>query len=449
MQRVRLASSIGSGLVGVCYILDEPSIGLHPRDNERLIQSLRDLQRLGNTVIVVEHDEATMREADQIIDVGPGAGQNGGNVVAQGTPTEVQADTASVTGQYLVGEKRIAVPEKRRKVKARKQISLERATTNNLKNVTLKIPLETFVCVTGVSGSGKSSLVNETLARAITRHLGNKCPKPGSFSELKGVDHLDKLVQITQAPIGRTPRSNAATYTGVFDEIRKVFAQTRDAKQRGYKANRFSFNVKQGRCSSCDGQGVQKIEMNFLPDMYVKCDQCHGARFNRATLQVRYKGLTIADVLDLPVSEAVLFFENLENIHRTLKSLEDVGLGYLRLGQPSTTLSGGEAQRVKLATQLARVDTGKTLYLLDEPTTGLHFEDIRRLLSVLSRLVDKGNTVVVIEHNLDVVKCADWIVDLGPEGGTGGGQIIATGTPEEVARDDQSYTGQCLQDVLV
>ena len=449
MQRVRLASSIGSGLVGVCYILDEPSIGLHPRDNERLIQSLRDLQRLGNTVIVVEHDEATMREADQIIDVGPGAGQNGGNVVAQGTPTEVQADTASVTGQYLVGEKRIAIPEKRRKVKARKQISLERATTNNLKNVTLKIPLETFVCVTGVSGSGKSSLVNETLARAITRHLGNKCPKPGSFSELKGVDHLDKLVQITQAPIGRTPRSNAATYTGVFDEIRKVFAQTRDAKQRGYKANRFSFNVKQGRCSSCDGQGVQKIEMNFLPDMYVKCDQCHGARFNRATLQVRYKGLTIADVLDLSVSEAVLFFENLENIHRTLKSLEDVGLGYLRLGQPSTTLSGGEAQRVKLATQLARVDTGKTLYLLDEPTTGLHFEDIRRLLSVLSRLVDKGNTVVVIEHNLDVVKCADWIVDLGPEGGTGGGQIIATGTPEEVARDDQSYTGQCLQDVLV
>ena len=422
---------------------------MHPRDNERLIQSLRDLQRLGNTVIVVEHDEATMREADQIIDVGPGAGQNGGNVVAQGTPTEVQADTASVTGQYLVGEKRIAVPEKRRKVKARKQISLERATTNNLKNVTLKIPLETFVCVTGVSGSGKSSLVNETLARAITRHLGNKCPKPGSFSELKGVGHLDKLVQITQAPIGRTPRSNAATYTGVFDEIRKVFAQTRDAKQRGYKANRFSFNVKQGRCSSCDGQGVQKIEMNFLPDMYVKCDQCHGARFNRATLQVRYKGLTIADVLDLPVSEAVLFFENLENIHRTLKSLEDVGLGYLRLGQPSTTLSGGEAQRVKLATQLARVDTGKTLYLLDEPTTGLHFEDIRRLLSVLSRLVDKGNTVVVIEHNLDVVKCADWIVDLGPEGGTGGGQIIATGTPEEVARDDQSYTGQCLQDVLV
>lgn len=449
MQRVRLASSIGSGLVGVCYILDEPSIGLHPRDNERLIQSLRDLQRLGNTVIVVEHDEATMREADQIIDVGPGAGQNGGNVVAQGTPTEVQADTASVTGQYLVGEKRIAIPEKRRKVKARKQISLERATTNNLKNVTLKIPLETFVCVTGVSGSGKSSLVNETLARAITRHLGNKCPKPGSFSELKGVGHLDKLVQITQAPIGRTPRSNAATYTGVFDEIRKVFSQTRDAKQRGYKANRFSFNVKQGRCSSCDGQGVQKIEMNFLPDMYVKCDQCHGARFNRATLQVRYKGLTIADVLDLPVSEAVLFFENLENIHRTLKSLEDVGLGYLRLGQPSTTLSGGEAQRVKLATQLARVDTGKTLYLLDEPTTGLHFEDIRRLLSVLSRLVDKGNTVVVIEHNLDVVKCADWIVDLGPEGGTGGGQIIATGTPEEVARDDQSYTGQCLQDVLV
>ena len=319
-------------------------------------------------MIVVEHDEATMREADQIIDVGPGAGQNGGNVVAQGTPTEVQADTASVTGQYLVGEKRIAIPEKRRKVKARKQISLERATTNNLKNVTLKIPLETFVCVTGVSGSGKSSLVNETLARAITRHLGNKCPKPGSFSELKGVDHLDKLVQITQAPIGRTPRSNAATYTGVFDEIRKVFAQTRDAKQRGYKANRFSFNVKQGRCSSCDGQGVQKIEMNFLPDMYVKCDQCHGARFNSATLQVRYKGLTIADVLDLPVSEAVLFFENLENIHRTLKSLEDVGLGYLRLGQPSTTLSGGEAQRVKLATQLARVDTGKTLYLLDEPT---------------------------------------------------------------------------------
>ena len=448
MQRVRLASSIGSGLVGVCYILDEPSIGLHPRDNDRLIQSLRDLQQLGNTVVVVEHDEATMREADQIIDVGPGAGQAGGEVIAQGPPAEVQANGDSVTGQYLVGARQIAVPSKRRKVKKRKQISLERATTNNLKSVSLRIPLETFVCITGVSGSGKSSLINETLARAITRFLGNKCPKPGSFGELKGVEHIDKLVQITQTPIGRTPRSNAATYTGVFDEIRKVFAQTRDAKQRGYKANRFSFNVKQGRCNSCDGQGVQKIEMNFLPDMYVSCDQCHGARFNRATLQVRYKGLTIADVLDLSVSEAVGFFENFESIHRTLKSLQDVGLGYLRLGQPSTTLSGGEAQRVKLATQLARVDTGNTMYLLDEPTTGLHFEDIQRLLSVLGRLVDRGNTVVVIEHNLDVIKCADWIVDLGPEGGVGGGEIVAAGSPEDVAVDQKSYTGQCLQGVL-
>ncbi len=448
MQRVRLASSIGSGLVGVCYILDEPSIGLHPRDNGRLIQSLRDLQQLGNTVIVVEHDAATMREADRIIDVGPGAGQNGGKVIAQGTPSEVQADSLSITGQYLSGVKQIRIPEKRRKVKSRKQISLERTTTNNLQNVSIKVPLETFVCITGVSGSGKSSLINETLARAITRHLGKKCPKPGPFGVLKGVEYIDKLVQITQTPIGRTPRSNAATYTGVFDEIRKVFAQTRDAKKRGYKANRFSFNVKHGRCSSCDGQGVQKIEMNFLPDMYVKCDQCHGARFNRATLQVRYRGLTVADVLDLSVSEAVDFFENFENIHRTLKSLEDVGLGYLRLGQPSTTLSGGEAQRVKLATQLARVDTGNTMYLLDEPTTGLHFEDIQRLLNVLGRLVDRGNTVVVIEHNLDVVKCADWIIDLGPEGGTGGGQIVVTGSPEDVAVFQGSYTGQCLQSVL-
>tara|TARA_Y100001960_G_scaffold334124_1_gene445408 strand:+ start:9961 stop:12825 length:2865 start_codon:yes stop_codon:yes gene_type:complete len=449
MQRVRLASSIGSGLVGVCYILDEPSIGLHPRDNDRLIQSLRDLQQLGNTVIVVEHDEATMWEADQIIDVGPGAGHHGGLIIAQGTPAEVQADAASVTGQYLIGAKQIAIPRKRRKVKARKQIILKRATTNNLQNVTVKIPLETFVCITGVSGSGKSSLINETLARAITRHLGNKCPKPGPYGTLKGVEHIDKLVQITQSPIGRTPRSNAATYTGVFDEIRKVFAQTRDAKQRGYKANRFSFNVKQGRCNGCDGQGVQKIEMNFLPDMYVKCDQCHGARFNRATLQVRYKGLTIADVLDLPVSEAAEFFEYFENIHRTLKSLDDVGLGYLRLGQPSTTLSGGEAQRVKLANQLSRVDTGNTLYLLDEPTTGLHFEDIQRLLSVLGRLVDRGNTVVVIEHNLDVIKCADWIVDLGPEGGTGGGHVVSTGTPEDLSNVAESYTGQCLQSLLL
>ena len=449
MQRVRLASSIGSGLVGVCYILDEPSIGLHPRDNDRLIQSLRDLQQLGNTVIVVEHDEATMREADRIIDFGPGAGQNGGQVIAQGTPAQVQADRASVTGQYLIGARQILVPEQRRKVKVRKQISLARATANNLKSVTVKVPLETFVCITGVSGSGKSSLINETLARAIMRHLGNKCPKPGAFGALEGVEHIDKLVQITQTPIGRTPRSNAATYTGVFDEIRKVFSQTRDAKQRGYKANRFSFNVKQGRCSSCDGQGVRKIEMNFLPDMYVKCERCHGARFNRATLQVRYKGLTIADVLDLSVSEAVGFFENLDSIHRTLKSLEDVGLGYLRLGQPSTTLSGGEAQRVKLATQLARVDTGNTMYLLDEPTTGLHFEDVQRLLNVLGRLVDRGNTVVVIEHNLDVVKCADWIIDLGPEGGTGGGQVIATGSPEDVAGNEDSYTGQCLQSVLI
>jgi excinuclease ABC subunit A len=448
LQRVRLATSIGSGLVGVCYVLDEPSIGLHQRDNQRLIDAIRDLQRQGNTVIVVEHDEAMMRAADRLIDVGPGAGSGGGQIIAQGTTAEVCANEQSVTGRYLSGLDKIAVPVTRRRAVKSRSLVLEGAEVNNLRRVDASFPLGCFVCVTGVSGSGKSSLINETLSPALTRRLGGLAPKPGRFTSLRGVSQIDKVIQIDQSPIGRTPRSNAATYTGLFDEIRKVFANTRDAKQRGFRASRFSFNAKTGRCEECQGHGVKKIEMNFLPDLFVTCTECNGARFNRQTLQVKYRGKSIADILDMAIVDAAEFFENFAAIHRVLQCLVDVGLGYLPLGQPSTTVSGGEAQRIKLGTQLARVDTGKTLYLLDEPTTGLHFDDIRRLLDVLSRLVDRGNTVIVIEHNLDVIKCADWLIDLGPEGGEGGGQIIATGTPEEVAAQEASHTGRYLKPLL-
>jgi excinuclease ABC subunit A len=448
LQRVRLATSIGSGLVGVCYVLDEPSIGLHPRDNQRLIDALCDLRDQGNSVLVVEHDEAMMRQADYLIDMGPGAGEDGGRVVAAGTPPQVCDNPVSVTGAYLAGRQAIPVPERRRRVAKSRSLVLQEVATNNLKNVTASIPLGAFVCVSGVSGSGKSSLVNETLSRAIIRKLGGIAPKPGPHAGLRGTGQIDKVIEINQSAIGRTPRSNPATYTGVFDEIRKVFAATRDAKQLGFRASRFSFNVKGGRCEACQGQGVTKIEMNFLPDLYVTCNECDGARFNRQTLQVTYRDRSIGEVLEMSIAEAAQFFQNIASIARLLNSLQQVGLGYLRLGQPSTTLSGGEAQRVKLATQLARVDTGKTLYLLDEPTTGLHFDDIRLLLDVLSQLVDRGNTVIVIEHNLDVLKTADWIIDLGPEGGELGGQIIATGTPEQIAALDDNHTGRHLAEVL-
>jgi len=447
LQRIRLASSIGSGLVGVCYVLDEPSIGLHPRDNARLIAALRALEQQGNSVIVVEHDEAIMRAADYLFDLGPGAGIEGGQLVAQGTPAEVCANPASLTGRYLSGAMRIP-SSPRRPISAKRAITLEGVTTNNLKDVTAVFPLSALVCVTGVSGSGKSSLVNETLAPAVIRRLGGLSPKPGPHRRLTGVSGIDKLIEIDQAPIGRTPRSNPATYTGVFDEIRKLFAASRDAQLRGYKASRFSFNVKGGRCEVCQGQGMQKIEMNFLPDLYVTCPECQGARWNRQTLEVHYRHKSIADILAMSVSEALTFFENVSVIRRSLESLRDVGLGYVRLGQASTTLSGGEAQRIKLATELARVETGKTLYVLDEPTTGLHFEDIRHLLAVLRRLVDLGNTVIVIEHNLDVIKCADHVIDLGPEGGEAGGLILATGTPEEIAALPENDTGRFLREVL-
>ncbi len=448
LQRVRLATCIGSGLVGVCYVLDEPSIGLHPRDNQRLIDSLRHLQEQGNTVLVVEHDEAMIRQADQLIDIGPGAGSEGGRVVAQGTPDHVAVNPESLTGQYLSGSASIPVPNKRRKTAKSRTIVVEEVTTNNLQGVTAKIPLQALVCVTGVSGSGKSSLVNETLARALIRRLGGVAAKPGPFRSLRGVSQIDKVIEVDQTPIGRSPRSNPATYCGAFDEIRKVFAETRDARRRGFRANRFSFNVKGGRCEACQGQGVQKIEMNFLADLYVPCAECHGARFNNQTLQVRYRQNTIADVLGMSVSEAKTFFENFPAIARPLQCLMDVGLGYLKLGQPSNTLSGGEAQRVKLAAELARPETGKTVYLLDEPTTGLHLADIQRLVNCLQQLVERGNTVLVIEHHLEVIKCADWVIDLGPEGGTAGGHIVAEGTPEQVATADGSLTGAFLAELL-
>ena len=448
LQRVRLATSIGSALVGVCYVLDEPSIGLHQRDNDRLIQSLRDLQQLGNTVLVVEHDEAMMRAADVLIDIGPAAGDHGGRIVAHGKPDTVAGASESLTAQYLSQRQAIEVPRKRRKTAKSRSLTLTGASLNNLDNVDVRFPLGVLVCVTGVSGSGKSSLVNETLARALKRRVDKSGPRPGPHDGLRGASQVDKVIDIDQSPIGRTPRSNPATYTGAFDEVRKVFANTREAKHRGYRASRFSFNVKGGRCEECQGQGVKKIEMNFLADLYVQCDVCRGARFNRQTLKVKYRGKSIADVLAMPVEEARDFFENFSQLHRLLDSLAAVGLGYLPLGQPSTTLSGGEAQRIKLATQLARADTGQTVYLLDEPTTGLHFHDIKCLLDVLHQLVDRGNSIIVIEHNLDVVKSADWVIDMGPEGGAGGGRVIAEGTPEDITHVKESHTGRFLKAML-
>ena len=445
-QRIRLATQIGSGLVGVLYVLDEPSIGLHQRDNARLIESLEHLRDLGNTLIVVEHDEDTMYAADYIVDIGPGAGSEGGRVVAAGTLDEIKANPDSITGQYLSGKRQIPIPPVRRQPKDDKWLVIEGAAENNLKNIDVKIPLGVFTCVTGVSGSGKSSLINEILYKSLTRSLyKNAKMHPGKHKAIQGLEHIDKVINIDQSPIGRTPRSNPATYTGVFDAIRELFAQTQDAKMRGYKAGRFSFNIKGGRCEACSGDGIIKIEMHFLSDVYVPCEVCKGKRYNRETLEVRYKGKNIADVLDMTVNQAVEFFENLPKIYRKLKTLQDVGLGYVKLGQPATTLSGGEAQRVKLATELSRRSTGKTLYILDEPTTGLHIADIHKLLEVLNRLVAEGDSVLVIEHNMDVIKSADYIIDLGPEGGKGGGRIVATGTPEEVAKVKKSYTGQFLK----
>ncbi|MDQ0340868.1 excinuclease ABC subunit A [Caldalkalibacillus uzonensis] len=446
-QRIRLATQIGSKLMGVLYVLDEPSIGLHQRDNDRLIRTLEQMRDLGNTLLVVEHDEDTMLAADHLIDIGPGAGAHGGRVVAQGTPEEVMNNPNSLTGQYLSGKKFIPLPAERRQPNG-KWLEIHGARENNLKNVNVKVPLGVLSCVTGVSGSGKSTLVNEILLKALMREYYRSKVKPGEHQGIKGTEHLDKVVNIDQSPIGRTPRSNPATYTGVFDDIREVFAQTNEAKMRGYKKGRFSFNVKGGRCEACRGDGIIKIEMHFLPDVYVPCEVCKGKRYNRETLEVTYKGKTIADVLDMTVEEALEFFQNIPRIKRKLQTLQDVGLGYMRLGQPATTLSGGEAQRVKLASELHRRSTGRTLYILDEPTTGLHIEDIRRLLEVLQRLVDNGDTVLVIEHHLDVIKVADYIIDLGPEGGDRGGEIVATGTPEEISRVQRSYTGRYLGPIL-
>jgi excinuclease ABC subunit A len=446
-QRIRLATQIGSQLTGVLYILDEPSIGLHQRDNERLIDTLKNMRDIGNTLIVVEHDEDTMLAADYLIDIGPGAGVHGGEVIAAGTPDEVMNDKSSLTGQYLSGKKFIPLPQERRKPDGR-YLEIVGAKENNLSNVKAKFPLGVFTAVTGVSGSGKSTLINEILHKSLAQKLHNAKTKPGEHKEVKGVDHLDKVIDIDQSPIGRTPRSNPATYTGVFDDIRDVFATTNEAKVRGYKKGRFSFNVKGGRCEACRGDGIIKIEMHFLPDVYVPCEVCHGKRYNRETLEVKYKDKNIADVLGMTVEDAVKFFENIPKINRKLQTIEDVGLGYIKLGQPATTLSGGEAQRVKLASELHRRSTGRSLYILDEPTTGLHVDDISRLLTVLQRLVDNGDTVLVIEHNLDVIKAADYIVDLGPEGGDKGGTIIASGTPEKVAEAKGSYTGKYLKPIL-
>ncbi|MHB0883736.1 excinuclease ABC subunit UvrA [Paenibacillus sp. SEL1] len=446
-QRIRLATQIGSSLMGVLYILDEPSIGLHQRDNDRLISALEHMRNLGNTLIVVEHDEDTMMAADYIIDIGPGAGIHGGMIMSQGTPQEVMEDPNSLTGQYLSGRKFIPVNTERRKP-ADKWLEIRGAKENNLKNVNVKIPLGVFSAVTGVSGSGKSTLVNEILYKTLARDLNRARVRPGQHKEIRGLEHIEKVVEIDQSPIGRTPRSNPATYTGVFDDIRDLFSQTNEAKVRGYKKGRFSFNVKGGRCEACRGDGIIKIEMHFLPDVYVPCEVCKGKRYNRETLEVKYKGKSIADVLEMTVEDATEFFENIPKIHRKIQTLMDVGLGYIKLGQPATTLSGGEAQRVKLASELYRRSTGKTIYILDEPTTGLHVHDIDRLLTVLHRLVDSGETVLVIEHNLDVIKTADYLIDLGPEGGSGGGTILATGTPEQLVRVEESYTGRYLKPIL-
>lgn len=446
-QRIRLATQIGSGLTGVLYILDEPSIGLHQRDNSRLLETLIRLRDLGNTVLVVEHDLETMEAADHLIDMGPGAGKHGGTVVAQGTPLEVAANPASSTGQYLSGKKEIPTPKKRRQ-RDNRALTIVNASENNLRNVTVEVPLGLLVCVTGVSGSGKSTLINDILGVALSHHFYNAKELPGKHEEIIGLEHLNKVINIDQSPIGRTPRSNPATYTGMFTAIRDLFAAVPEAKARGYKGGRFSFNTKGGRCETCSGDGVLKIEMNFLPDVYVTCDECKGKRYNKETLEILYKGKNIAEVLDMTVEEALQFFEHIPAIRSKLQVLNDVGLGYMHIGQPATTLSGGEAQRIKLSTELSRRATGKTMYVLDEPTTGLHFEDVQRLLHVLQALVDKGNSIVIIEHNLDVIKCADWLIDMGPEGGTGGGYVVAEGTPEEVAQVEKSHTGRYLKKLL-
>ncbi len=447
-QRIRLATQIGSGLVGVLYVLDEPSIGLHQRDNHRLLETLVRLRDLGNTLIVVEHDEDTIRAADWVVDIGPRAGEHGGNIVVSGPLKELLASRESLTGAYLTGRESIPLPEERRKRSKSREVVVKGASEHNLRGVDVAFPLGCFIAVTGVSGSGKSTLVNDILYSALAKELHGTRIVPGKHTRVTGMQQLDKVVHVDQGPIGRTPRSNPATYTGVFDHVRRLFAQTTEAKVRGYQPGRFSFNVKGGRCEACSGDGTIKIEMQFLPDVYVPCEVCHGARYNTDTLQVHYKGKTISDVLNMPIEEAAEFFEAIPAIHRHLKTLVDVGLGYVRLGQPAPTLSGGEAQRVKLASELQRRSTGRTIYVLDEPTTGLHFDDIRKLLGVLGRLVDGGNTVIVIEHNLDVIKTADWVIDLGPEGGSRGGSVVATGTPEEVARVEESYTGQFLKKLL-
>jgi len=446
-QRIRLATQIGSSLMGVLYILDEPSIGLHQRDNDKLLGTLCHLRDLGNTVIVVEHDEDTMLAADHIIDIGPGAGVHGGNVVFNGKVADILKSEDSVTGQYLSGRKKVEVPEKRRKGNGKK-LKIIGAAQNNLKNINVDIPLGELVCVTGVSGSGKSSLINEILYKYLASHLNGAKTKPGKFKDIKGVEELDKVIQINQSPIGRTPRSNPATYTGLFTDIRELYASTQDAKIRGFNAGRFSFNVKGGRCEACQGDGILKIEMHFLPDIYVPCDVCKGKRYNRETLEIKYKGKSISDVLDMTVEEGLEFFSNIPKIQRKLQTLQEVGLGYIKIGQPSTTLSGGEAQRVKLATELSKRSTGRTIYILDEPTTGLHIADVHMLINVLQKLVDSGNTVVVIEHNLDLIKTADHIIDIGPEGGNNGGTIVAQGTPEKITTVEASYTGQYLKKYL-